>query len=717
MKTKKIFLLALILSINVNIYSEEGMYPLFMIDNALHQRMQQMGLNLSLDELYNEEQPGLLDAIVSFGGFCTGSVISNKGLILTNHHCGYGRIQSHSCVDNDFLSDGFWASDYEEELPNPGLFVSFVVSVEDVTKKIKQELEDDMTKDERRDVIRKKSIELQDKATENTHYNARVSSFYEGNEFYLLVYETYNDVRLVGAPPSSIGKYGGDTDNWMWPRHTGDFALFRVYTCPEGLPAPYSPENIPLVPKHYLPISIEGVEKNDFAMTVGYAGNTDRYLTSWGIDFRVEEVFPLRIDIRGKKLDILEQAMAESSEVRIKYASKHAGISNYWKNFIGMSQALKSLNVADQKRDIENNFKEWVKKSPERQELYGYVLNDFEKAYEGLKPTNNHYYNFIEAMWTGPEILRFAYSFKDLYELLEKPADNEDEIANEIERLSSQSDRFFANYHKPVDKRLWEEMFRLYNQNVPQEQQPDIFHEVRKKYKNDFAKYAGDVYKKSFFAEQSRMDKFFENPKRRLLEKDPAYEAVISVYNNYREVSALAEPYNQMLERASRLFIKGLREMYPDSLFYPDANSTIRLSFGVVKGYYPADAVYYDYLTTLTGVMEKEDPGNHEFYVPAKLKSLYENKEYGDYGDNGTMYVNFLSVNDITGGNSGSPVINGNGHVIGVAFDGNWEAMSGDILFEHELQRCINVDSRYMLFIIEKYAKAHHLIEEMTIIK
>ncbi len=716
MNIKKSILLALILSISIHIYSEEGMYPLFMIDEGLHQRMQQMGLNLSLEELYSEGQPGLLDAIVSFGGYCTGSIISDKGLVLTNHHCGYGRIQSHSCVDNDYLFDGFWASDYSEELPNPGLYVSFVVSVEDVTQQIKEKLESDMTEDERNSKIREISAEIQNEATEDTHYNAQVRSFYDGNEFYLLVYETYNDVRLVGAPPSSIGKYGGDTDNWMWPRHTGDFALFRVYSSPEGMPAEYSPENIPLEPKHYLPVSINGVEENDFAMTVGYAGNTDRYLTSWGIDFRLEEVFPLRIDIRRKKLDIIEEAMAESNEVRIKYASKHAGIANYWKNFIGMSQALKRLNVANQKREIENNFQNWFSESPERQEKYGEVLSDFEKAYEGLKPTNNHYYNFIEAMWTGPDMLRFAYSFKDLSELLEDQSIEEEDIANRIERLSAQTERLFANYHKPVDMKLWEEMFELYYQKVPEEQHPEIFEVISKKYNNDFAKYAADIYKKSIFTEQSKVDELLDNPERRQIEKDPIYKAAVSIFENYQEISAHSEQYDQKLDKASRLFIKGLREMYPDSLFYPDANSTIRLSFGKVRGYQPADAVYYDYLTTLEGVMEKEDPDDHEFIVPERLKELYENKDYGKYGDDDVMFVNFLSINDITGGNSGSPVINGDGHVIGVAFDGNWEAMSGDILFEPELQRCINVDARYILFIIEKYANANHLIDEMTII-
>lgn len=713
---KNLCLLLIVLALfRLPVKADEGMWLPFLIDDALYEEMSRMGLNLEPEEIFSFTESSIKDAIVSFGGFCTGEIISDQGLVLTNHHCGRGRIQSHSSVENDLLTDGFWAMTKEEELPNEGLFVRFLVNVEDVTEEINSVIQPGMTEEERNRAIRARAGELTDAATEGTHYTANVSSMFAGNYFYLFTYETFNDVRLVGAPPQSIGGFGGDTDNWEWPRHTGDFALFRVYTAPDGSPAEYAEENIPLQPRYHLPVSNRGVSENDFAMVLGYSGSTERYLTSYGIDYRLENMYPVRIDIRRRKLDILEEAMASSDEIRIQYASKHSGISNYWKNFIGMSESLQRLNVADSKRELENEFSAWVSADSERQEEYGHVIDDFRKVYEGLEGFNSHNYVFAEAMPTGPDVIRIANRFNRLNAMYGADEIDPANIAGEIERLSGMVEGLYKDYNQDVDRQLWAAMFEVYTEYIPVEDLPDIFDHIATNYGNDFEAYASSVYETSIFADAESMQAFLENPDGEILAADPAFRAVRSVYDQYSEVNSGRGEYNTMLRRAERYFLRGLMEMKPEDNFYPDANSTMRFTYGSVNGYEPRDAVYYDYYTTMEGVMQKKDPGHHEFVVPEKLVELYKNEDYGPYAHD-DMVVNFITNNDITGGNSGSPVINGDGHLIGVAFDANWEGMSGDILFEHDLQKCINVDARYMLFVIDKFAGAGHLIEEMTII-
>ena len=698
-----------------NVKADEGMWLPYMLDEALFVEMQSLGFNLTREQLFSFSETSLKDAIVSIGG-CTAEIISDQGLLLTNHHCGYGRIQSHSSVGNDLLRDGFWAASFEDELPNPGMVARFLVRMEDVSAQVNQVLRDDMTEAERTMAIRAKSREIEEAAVEGTHYNATLRPMFAGNEFYLFVFETFTDVRLVGAPPSSIGEYGGDTDNWMWPRHTGDFSIFRVYSGPDGKPADYSTENIPLKPRHHLPVSIKGVREGDFAMILGYPGSTTRYMTSYGIEFNLENMYPVRIDIRRRKLDIIEEAMAQNDENRIMYASRQAGIANYWKNFIGMNRALKRLDVADTKRQQEAEFMTWANANAGRREQYGNLIQEFEEIYEGMRQFNSENYIYMETMTSGPANLTLAMAFSGLLEMLETDG-NEEETAALINRLRSAVERNFRNYNPAVEEKLWAAMFEEYYERIPRENLPEVFQTIENKYRSDFSRYAADVFSKSMFASAEKLNAFLDKPSAKALRKDLMFVAAQSVSEHFQEVNNGLQPYSNRLARAERLYIKGLREMNPDGLFYPDANSTMRLTYGTVGGYYPADAVTYHFQTTLEGVMEKEDPGNLDFVVSEKLKELYEKKDYGPYGENGVMYVNFLSDNDITGGNSGSPVINGDGHLIGLAFDGNWEAMSGDILFEPQTQRTISVDIRYVLFVIEKYGNAKRLIDEMTIIR
>jgi len=695
--------------------SDEGMWLPWKLDQALMERMQSMGLNLTREQIFSTTEPSLLQAIVSIGG-CTAEMISPEGLMLTNHHCATGRIQAHSTVERNLLLDGFWAMTRAEELPNPGMVARFLVRVEDVTQAMTSVLRDDMTEAERNMAIRNKSSDLEKKAVEGTHFTATVRPMFAGNEFYLFVIETFTDVRLVGAPPNSIGAFGGDTDNWMWPRHTGDFTLFRVYTAPDGKPADYSPENIPLKPRHYLPISIKGVNEGDFAMILGYPGATQRYLTSYGVDFNLEMQYPPRIEIRRRKLDIIEAAMAADEATRIQYATRQSGIANWWKKFIGMHRALDLNNVAASKLNREQMFIDWVNADPERKAQYGNLMEEYRQIYQGLRTFNSVNFIYMETMATGPLNFNLANAFHDLLPLIGNPAKSK-EFEEMTTRLRGIVERTFRNYNASVEQQLWAAMFEEYAHRIAREDLPGIFQTIERRYRNDFNRFASDVFKRSIFTSPERLNRFLDNPNARTLRNDPIFMAARSVQEHFTATNRRIQEYQTRLDRAERLYIRGQREMNPDVPFYPDANGTLRLTYGTVSGYQAADAVFFHYQTSLGGVMAKENPEHHEFVVPAKLRELYEARKFGPYAENGIMYVNFISNNDITGGNSGSPVINGDGHLIGLAFDGNWEAMSGDIMFENTTQRAISVDARYILFIIEKFAGARHLIDEMTIIK
>jgi len=717
MKKKVLLMLVAAMFIRFAAVADEGMWIPMFVDRLNYEDMQKMGLKLTPEEIFSINNSSLKDAIIIFGRGCTGEIISDQGLILTNHHCGYGQIQAHSSVEHDYLSDGFWAMSKEEELKNPGLTAKFLIRIEDVTDKALAGVSDNMGENERGEKLRENAKEIEKKAVEDTHYDARVASFFGGNAYYLFIYETFTDVRFVGAPPSSIGKYGADTDNWMWPRHTGDFSMFRVYTGPDGKPAKYSEDNIPLKPKHHLPVSLGGVEKGDFAMILGYPGGTDRYLTSYGIQLAIEKYNPTVVKIRQEKLDIMRADMDASDKVRIQYASKYARTSNYWKYFIGQTKGLKRLKVYDKKVAIEDEYRTWASKMASMDDKFGKALKDIEAAYKVLDEytLSNVYYR--EAVQRGAEILGMASRFNYLYEELTQKGIDPVKVEKMSDKLKASLDGYFKNYNEPTDKKLLAAMMKMYYENIPAEKQPQYLKDVAKKYKNDFTAYADDVFSKSMFADKSKMETFLESPKAKTITKDPAFIAWSAFSGFNKKLQSEQDDAKKLLQKGNRMFIAGLMKMNPDKVFYPDANFTMRLSYGSVQDYYPADAVHYNYYTTLAGVMAKEDPNNWEFVVPDKLKQLYKDKDYGRYGNGDVMHVCFLTDHDITGGNSGSPVINGKGELIGLAFDGNWEAMSGDIAFEPELQRTINVDIRYVMFIIDKYAGAQNLIDEMDFVE
>jgi len=716
MKKIIIISIAFLLGFNLNSKADEGMWlPLLINKNIVE--MQEMGLKLSAEDIYSVNQSSLKDAIVIFGRGCTGEMISPEGLLITNHHCGYGSIQKVSTPTANYLQDGFWATNKKEEIPIQGLSVKFLVRMIDATEKVLDSITSEMTEEERNNIIKKNSQILVEEATKDTHYNAIIESFFGGNEYYLFVYETYTDVRLAGTPPEAIGKFGSDTDNWMWPRHTGDFSMFRVYSNAGGEPAVYSEENVPLKPKHYLPISIAGVKEGDFAMIMGYPGSTQRYLSSYGVDLAINQTNMTIVNIRAEKLRIMREGMDADEAVRLQYASKYARTANYWKYFIGQTKGLKNLNVKDKKLAEEAEFSNWVNQNPVAKEKYGEALPLISNAYDEIEKTNLTKWYFREAIYYGPEILRYANSFKKLSKLLNDKEAKAEDIEKAIDKLKAGVENHFKDYNKSIDHNLYASMMRMYNKNVPIDQQPVYLLEMDDKYKGDFDAYADDVFEKTMFADKDKVVEFLNDPNKKKLSKDPVLIAIKAFGEKYKEVMKTSKDADQMLAEGHRLYIAGLREMNSDKNYYPDANFTMRLSYGTVQDYYPADAVHYNYFTTMDGIMEKEDPNNWEFIVPEKLKELYDAKDFGPYADDGVMPVCFLTTHDITGGNSGSPVINDNGELIGLAFDGNWEAMSGDIAFEPELQRTINVDIRYVMLIIDKFAGAKNLIEEMTIVK
>ncbi|HNW49948.1 MAG TPA: S46 family peptidase [Prolixibacteraceae bacterium] len=697
--------------------ADEGMWLPSFLSEINVQKMQKMGSELTAEDIFNINSSSLKDAVIVLdGGSCTGELVSPDGLFLTNHHCGYGEIQEHSSVENDILKNGFWAKNRKEELSNPGKTVSFLIRVEDVTDTILTKLTPEMNEDTRRDSIRAISSRLESAAEEGTDYDAEVNDLFESNRYYLFVYETFRDVRLVAAPPQSVGKFGGDTDNWMWPRHTGDFSIFRIYTDPNGKPAEYSENNIPLKSRHFLPVSLEGYQDGDFAMVMGYPGSTNRYLTSEGVNYVMNVVNDARIKVRKEKLDILANYMNTGEKATIQYASKYARSSNYYKFSIGQNRGLTRLNVVEKKRATENQFLSWVNADENRKKEYGETLKMISDAY--IHTDDNKAVQYIaEAFLRGPEIFQYANRFSDLQMNLKQNL-GKDAVARSVNSLKEKLNDYYKDYDAATDQKLVAALTKVFVENVSPVYYPEFVKTIKGKYQGDYDRWAADLFRKSIFDEKEKVEAFLSKPKLAVLANDPAYKISGQIYDSYRKAIKENETDHTNLGKGYRLYLKGLMEMEPETQFYPNANSTMRLTFGKVGDYDPAEAVHYDYFTTLKGYVEKEIPGDWEFDVSPRLKELYYAKDYGEYADkDGTLHTCFISNNDITGGNSGSPVINGKGELIGIAFDGNWEAMSGDIAFEPDLQRCINVDIRFVLWMIDKFAGDKQLIDEMTIVK
>lgn len=710
-------LFIVIISFGFKARADEGMWLLPLIEKLNIGKMTELGLKLSAEDIYSLNKASLKDAIVIFGGGCTGEIVSSQGLILTNHHCGYGSIQSHSTMEHDYLKDGFWAKTKEEELPNPRLAVTFLIRIEDVSDQMLANVKQGMSESERSAALNEARAAIEKKASEGNNYRSTVSSFYGGNYFYLLQYERYSDVRFVGAPPSSIGKFGFDTDNWEWPRHTGDFSVFRVYSAPDGKPAPYSKDNVPLKPKYWLRVSIKDLNINDFAMILGYPGRTQRYYTSYEVNEILKITNPNRIKIRGIKQDIWMADMVADPKINIQYASKYSGSSNYWKYSIGQNNQLKNLNVIAKKQQIENQFNSWVNADPARKTKYGDALNLIKSSIEGRAEFYNVQQYISECYMQGCELPGMSQIGSMLITALK--SGDEQKISDAVQRIKDNIGDNYKDYSAPTDQKSMKAMLKLYRADVPVKFHPDFYtNVVDKKFKGNVDKFVDDMFARSIFASEAKLTAFLNKPVLKTLENDPVVLTFASIRKVGGDLSKELSNYSENLTKGQRLWVAALREMTPEKTLYPDANSTMRLTYGTIQDYDPKDAVTYKYYTTLQGVVDKYKPGDYEFDMPQRLIDLNNRKEFGRYGSSkGYMPVCFLTTNDITGGNSGSPVMNANGELIGLAFDGNWEAMSGDVAYEPSLQRTIAVDIRYVLWLIDIYSGAGYLVDEMTIVQ
>ncbi len=707
---KKLVSLAIALTLAVSALADEGMWMLPYLQKMNAKDMKAKGCKLSAEEIYSMNRSSLKDAIVIFGGGCTGEIVSPEGLIFTNHHCGFGSIQSLSSVEHDYLQNGFWAMSNSEELPAPGLAVRFVRKIADVTKEVVGNVPSTAGQQEY-ERIANENIKQLVEALEKEHPGMEVivRPFFGGNQYFAFVLEVYRDVRLVGTPPQSVGKFGGDTDNWMWPRHTGDFSIFRVYAGPDNRPADYSPENKPYRAEKYLKVSIGGVREGDFAMVMGFPGSTQRYMTSPEIDYMLEVDNPQRIYIRGERQQILAEEMAASDKVRIQYASKYASSSNYWKNSIGMSRGIERLGVKARKQEQEASYLDWAVRNTLPEEGYADALNKI-KAYvdEGRAARADMQY-VSESMLRAIELLTLAST-------LTEGAGVKQEV--DPAKITAYAARIYKDYDERTDRRVAKRMLTIAREHM--QSLPSFYAEtIDKEFGGDIDRYVDFLYEQSAVSTPEKLAAFLQAYTPEKAVADPAVALYRSIRAKYTELAAVVRPLAPKYAEGHRKYIAGLMLQQPKKAWASDANFTIRLTYGNVLPYTPADGIRYNYYTTLKGVMEKEDPKNPiEFTVPAKLKELYAAQDYGRYAnEHGELVTCFLANLDITGGNSGSPVLNGRGELIGLAFDGNWEAMSGDVAFEPELQRCIAVDARYVLFIIDKFAGARWLLDEMEIVK
>ncbi len=714
---KNIILLFLSAFTILSLHAKEGMWIPILLEKYNIEEMQQMGFKLTAEDIYSVNQASMKDAIVIFGGGCTGELISDNGLLITNHHCGFGQIQKHSSVEHDYLTNGFWAKDKTEELPNDGLSVTFLKRMEDVTDRVLKGISED-TKG-RADSIQKNIKAIIKKATDSTHYIANVKPFFGGNQYFLSVNEVFTDVRLVGAPPSAIGKFGGDTDNWMWPRHTGDFSLFRIYAGKNNKPAAYSEDNVPYKPLKHFPISLKEVEEGDFTMVFGYPGTTEQYAPSYHLKMITEQVNPALIDIRTQKLNIIKKYQNQDPAVRIQYASKAASISNSWKRWIGEISGLEKLDAINKKQKYESDFQAWADiQVPE----YASLLGDYKKIYNTYGDYRLAYNYILEALIrNGMEAVSTAGKFKSLQLAYEKDTLDQEKIEGLKNELNKELNDFYKDYYQPIDKEVTLAILRIYKEKVTPEFLPDIYQFIDEKYKGDINKYVDALFTKTTFDDKNATLELAANFSARdikKLRKDPAF----ILFNSFIDImdNKIAKPYIELTKNIKMLdkkYMAAQMAYQPDAIFYPDANFTLRVSYGEVKGYEPRDGVIYENHTTLDGIMEKDNPDIYDYRVPEKLKALYAQKDFGPYEVNGTVPVCFVATNHTTGGNSGSPVVNANGELIGINFDRAWEGVMSDMMFNPEQCRNISLDMRYVLFLIDKFAGASYLLDEMTLVE
>lgn len=713
---KKIVLFLTMFVMVLPVRADEGMWFLMFIERLNHRDMQKMGLQLTAEEIYSINNHSLKDAIIQFNGGCTAEMISKDGLVLTNHHCGYDAIAELSSPEHNYLRDGYWAANRQGELKPKDLYVRFFVRMDDVSKRILSKLNPNMTEAEREKAIQQESALIEKENNEGGKYTVSVKSFFQGNEFYYFVYQDYTDVRLVGTPPESIGKFGGDTDNWEWPRHTGDFSMFRVYADANGNPAEYSPNNVPLKPKHYLPVSLNGVEENDFAMILGYPGRTNRWMPAGGIEQNVKYAYPAWVESSKLGMDKMKVHMDKSDEVRLNYASQYAQVANYWKNRQGMIDALTKHKTAATKAKAEEKFNKWANK-PENKEKYGNVIATLNNYYSKTNEKARHD-NYLVGMLRTSAYVVLPYS---LGQGLEAYANANDAARQQmLPELQQAIKDAYATLYEPIEKDVLAAQLNLYATKSTGYEIAPLVAKIGKENNYNYTNYVNDAFAKSIFGSQGKVEAFLSSPDVNALKNDPLYLLSNDLIGKYRAKTEEQAKLDAEYSKAFRLLVEGMRTANPDVKYYPDANSTLRLTYGKVRAL-PKDKrndARINNYTTLKGTVAKYKPNDPEFDLPKRLIELYEKKDFGRYADeDGYMPVNFLTDNDITGGNSGSPVINGKGELIGLAFDGNIEAMAGDVIFDDELQRTINVDIRYVLWVIDKFSGAKHIVDEMTIVE
>ena len=713
-------LLALVLNTYIS-RAGEGMWLPLLLSQLNEKEMHDMGMRITAEDIYSINHSSLKDAIVLFGGGCTGELVSDQGLLLTNHHCGYSSIQRHSSLDHDYLTNGFWAQRQEEELPNAGLSVTFLVSMADVSMEALKGVNDKMNQKTRDSIIQANSKVLVKEAIKGTHYTAQVKPFFGGNQYYLFVSETFTDVRLVGAPPSNIGKFGGDTDNWMWPRHTGDFSMFRIYAGKDNQPAEYSKNNVPYHPAKHLTISLKGIQEGDFTFVYGFPGTTQEYLPSYAVDMTALQRNPIAIGLRQQRLDIIDRAMESDRLMRIQYSAKAAGIANTWKKMIGESRGIKRMDGIEKKQDFEKNFQLWTQSHSGNSEKYGQLLPAFSKTYNDYAPIGIAYTYVTEGLF-GIELVRFAYGYNNLVKQCNDKSKSDADIRKLIGQLRISADAFHKNYNRNVDMQLFGAMMSTYSLSCETTMQVPLVKMKSAEYKGNISKWDDELFNKTLFADSLKLNAFlagFNRKDVKKIEKDPAYLLASAIYAYLQNsLSPKITAFYSTTDSLQRLYMAAQMEMQAGKRFYPDANSTLRIAYGKVMSYQPADAVGYNWFTTLDGIMQKENPDIYDYVVEPRLKALYNLRDYGRYADaDQSMHVAFIASNHTTGGNSGSPVLNADGQLVGINFDRCWEGTMSDLMYDPDQCRNISLDIRYCLFIVDKMAGAKRLIEEMTIVQ